>query len=104
MSYKNVIRGIHYDPFTTKLVTAVHGSINQVVVDMRETSDTFLKWESFNLGDNNKSSILIPPGMGNAFYVESEIATYHYKLAYDGDYIDAEDQSMISVAFVQQVL
>ena len=32
LSYKNVIRGIHYDPFTTKLVTAVYGSINQIVV------------------------------------------------------------------------
>lgn len=95
-SYKNVLRGIHGDSKSWKLVSCIQGSIMQVVVDMRKTSDTFLKWESFNLGDNNKSSILIPPGMGNAFYVKSEIATYHYKLAYDGDYIDAEDQFTIS--------
>ena len=36
--------------------------------------------------------VLIPPGCGNAFYVSSEQAVYHYKLAYDGDYIDAAEQ------------
>ena len=40
-SYKNVIRGIHYDSFTTKLVTAIYGSINQIVVDLRQDSPTF---------------------------------------------------------------
>jgi len=30
--------------------------------------------------------------MGNAFLVTKGRATYHYKLAYDGDYVDAESQ------------
>ena len=34
--HKNVIRGIHYDSKTFKLVTAVYGEIDQVVVDMRK--------------------------------------------------------------------
>ena len=33
--------------------------------------------------------------MGNAYYVSSEIAVYHYKLAYKGDYIDAKKQFTI---------
>ena len=37
-------------------------------------------------------SVLLPPGIGNAFYVRSEAAVYHYKLAYLGDYFDAADQ------------
>ena len=28
--------------------------------------------------------------MGNAFYVKSKVALYHYKLAYSGEYIDAD--------------
>ena len=36
--------------------------------------------------------VLIPPGIGNAFYVNSEKATYHYKLAYHGEYVDADEQ------------
>ena len=30
--------------------------------------------------------------MGNSYYVKSENAVYHYKLAYEGDYIDADKQ------------
>ena len=94
-SHKNVLRGIHGDSKSWKLISCVQGSILQVVVDMRKSSRTYLKWQSFNLGDGNKSSVLIPPGMGNAFYVQSEVATYHYKLAYEGDYLDAKDQFTI---------
>ena len=36
--------------------------------------------------------ILLPPKMGNSFFVNSEMAIYHYKLAYEGEYLDAEDQ------------
>ena len=92
MTYKDVIRGIHYDPFTTKLVTAVYGSINQVVVDMREDSPTYKKYLSFRINNDNKFSILIPPMVGNAFRVESDFALYHYKLAYSGEYVDEKNQ------------
>lgn len=92
LSKFNVLRGIHGDSKSWKLVSCVSGNIYQVVVDMRESSETFLTWESFELGDNNRKMILIPPGMGNAFYVKSETAIYHYKLAYDGDYADADEQ------------
>ena len=33
--------------------------------------------------------------MGNAFYVRSSEALYHYKLAYEGDYFDANQQFSI---------
>lgn len=46
----------------------------------------------FVINQDNPISILLPPGIGNAFYVNSEIAVYHYKLAYPGEYLDAEDQ------------
>ncbi len=95
-SNANVLRGIHGDHMSWKLVSCIHGQIMQVVVDMRTSSKTYLKWESFDLGNLNRSMILIPPGMGNAFYVTSSSAIYHYKLAYSGDYIDAEEQFTVS--------
>jgi len=95
-SKKNVLRGIHGDKKSWKIVSCIQGSIMQVVVDMRKSSRTYLKWQSFELGDSCQSSIIIPPGMGNAFFVKSDIATYHYKLAYNGDYIDAEDQFTVA--------
>lgn len=94
-SYKNVIRGIHYDSFTTKLVTAIYGSINQIVVDLRKESPTFKKYLSFKINAENRFSVLIPPMVGNAFMVESDFALYHYKLAYEGEYIDEDKQKTL---------
>ena len=95
-SYKNVLRGIHGDHKSWKLVSCVSGDVMQVAVDMRENSRSLLKWEAYNLGDTDHSMILLPPGFGNAFYVKSAVATYHYKLAYIGDYIDADEQFSIA--------
>ena len=39
---------------------------------------------------------MIPPGMGNGYYVFSPTAVYHYKLAYTGNYIDADQQFTIN--------
>ena len=92
VSNKDVIRGIHYDSYTAKLVTAVYGSIQQVVVDMRVDSPTYKQYLSFDINENNRYSILIPPMVGNGFRVKSKSAVYHYKLSYDGKYQDDTNQ------------
>jgi len=94
-SKHNVLRGIHGDSKSWKLVTCVYGEIQQVVVDMRKNSPTYLQWQDFIINSENQNLILIPPNMGNAYYVKSESAVYHYKLAYEGDYIDADEQFSI---------
>lgn len=91
-SCHNVLRGIHGDVKTYKLVTCVYGEVHQVVVDCRKDSQTYLKWEKFIINENNQQIILIPPNMGNSYYVSSNHAVYYYKLAYDGEYLDAQDQ------------
>ena len=88
----NVLRGIHGDHKSWKLVTAVYGEITQVVVDCRKNSTTYMKYEKFLINKDNQKLILIPPGLGNSYYVSSNEAVYHYKLAYDGEYIDADEQ------------
>ena len=70
VSYKNVINGIHYDNKTFKIVTAVYGAIDQVVVDMRKDSKTYKESLIFNIDDSNRFSILIPPMVGNGFRVK----------------------------------
>ena len=35
--------------------------------------------------------ILIPPGFLNGYYCYTD-SVYHYKLAYEGEYVDANDQ------------
>jgi dTDP-4-dehydrorhamnose 3,5-epimerase len=95
-SKHNVLRGIHGDTKSWKLVTCVHGEIQQVVVDCRKDSSTYKQWQSFIINQHNQLLILIPPHMGNAYYVNSENAVYHYKLAYTGNYIDADEQFSLS--------
>lgn len=91
-SVNNVLRGIHGDSKSWKLVTCVFGEIHQVVVDCRKNSPTYLKWEKFIINKENQALILIPPNMGNSYYVSSAEAVYHYKLAYEGAYFDVGDQ------------
>ncbi|EAH5848756.1 dTDP-4-dehydrorhamnose 3,5-epimerase [Campylobacter upsaliensis] len=92
-SKKDVIRGIHGDTKTYKLATCLYGEILQVVVDCRKESPTYLKYESFNISSKQKKLILIPPFFGNAHYVLGDKeALYYYKWAYEGEYVDAEDQ------------
>ena len=95
-SKNNVLRGIHGDTKSWKLVTCIHGEIQQVVVDCRKDSPTYKQWQEFIINQNNQQLILIPPNMGNAYYVNSINAVYHYKLAYNGDYIDADEQFSLS--------
>jgi dTDP-4-dehydrorhamnose 3,5-epimerase len=91
-SLQNVLRGIHGDTKSWKLVTCVYGEILQVIVDCRKESPTYLKYEQYIINEANPLSVLLPPGIGNSFYVMSRDAVYHYKLAYPGEYLDAEDQ------------
>ena len=94
-SKKNVLRGIHGDSKTWKLVTCVHGDIQQVVVDLRKDSSTYQVWEDFTINQDDQQLILMPPNIGNAYYVKSDVALYHYKLAYKGNYVDADGQFSI---------
>ena len=91
-SFKNVLRGIHGDFKTHKLIQCVYGKVFQVVVDCRKDSNTYLKYDKFILDGNKPLIIHVPPGFGNAFLVQSDYAVYNYKLAYFGDYNDYDKQ------------
>ena len=94
-SRKNVLRGIHGDNKSWKLVTCLYGEIYFVIVDNRESSDTFLQWESMMLTDRNRRQVLIPPGVGNGFLVMSHRSVFHYKWSYEGEYADVDQQFTI---------
>ncbi len=89
---KNVLRGIHGDNSSFKMVSCVYGKIFQVVVDNRPYSETFLKHETFEISHELPTQVLIPPGFGNAFLVLSDFAVYSYSLSYDGEYNDYDNQ------------
>ena len=61
-SSKNVLRGIHGDYKTTKLITCVHGEVYCVIVDNREDSETFSEWSWEILSLHNRNILVLPPG------------------------------------------
>jgi len=79
MSRQNVLRGIHGDTRTWKLVSCLFGSIYLIVVNNDVKSDTYRHWASFTLSDKNNMQILIPPNFGNGHLVLSDSAIFHYK-------------------------
>lgn len=81
ISYRGVIRGLHGDDRTVKLVSCLKGRIYAVVVNYIEGHQQFLEWESFILTGENRLQILIPLRFGNGYQVLSDMAIYHYKLS-----------------------
>ncbi len=68
-SKKNTIRGMHFQIHNpqAKLVTVASGSIYDVVIDLRSDSETFGKWEGFNLNSSDGLSIYISRGFAHGF-------------------------------------
>ena len=69
-SQENVVRGLHFSNSMNgqaKLVTCVHGSVMDVIVDLRKSSTSFLKSVQIELSSMNGNSIYIPTGFGHGF-------------------------------------
>jgi dTDP-4-dehydrorhamnose 3,5-epimerase len=78
-STRHVLRGIHGDSATWKLVSCLFGKFYLVVVNWNKESPQFGKWESFVLSETNRLQVLIPPQFGNGHLVLSDQAIFHYK-------------------------
>jgi dTDP-4-dehydrorhamnose 3,5-epimerase len=79
VSTRNVLRGIHGDNETWKLISCLHGKFYLVVVNCDSESEDFGKWQSFVLSDRNRLQVLVPPKYGNAHLVLSDMSIFHYK-------------------------
>ncbi|MGA2477389.1 MAG: dTDP-4-dehydrorhamnose 3,5-epimerase [Spirochaetia bacterium] len=79
VSTRNVLRGIHGDAETWKLISCLHGKFYLVVVNCDRDSAHFGKWRGFTLSDKNRLQVLVPPMHGNGHLVLSETAIFHYK-------------------------
>ena len=78
-AYYGVLKGIHGDQETWKLISCLHGKFYLVVLNYDEGSPYFGKWESFVLSDRNHYQILVPPKHGNGHLCLSKKSIFHYK-------------------------
>lgn len=79
ISTKYVLRGIHGDQTTYKLLSCLHGKLYFVVVNCDTESPNFGQWQSFILSDVTRMQVLVPPKFGNAYLVLSDKALFCYK-------------------------
>lgn len=78
-----VIRGLHYqkDIYSqAKLIRVTNGKILDVVVDLRKDSDTYKKYFSIELSDQNNLQLFVPKGFAHGFATLSNSAKVIYKV------------------------
>lgn len=85
VSRRHVLRGIHGDDKTWKLISCLQGSFYMVVINNDPQSSQYRKWTSFTLSETNRLQVLVPPKFGNGHVVMSEQAIFHYKQTTDYD-------------------
>jgi dTDP-4-dehydrorhamnose 3,5-epimerase len=78
-STRGVLRGIHGDERTWKLISCLQGSFYLVVLNHDQSSPQFGRWQAFTLSDRNRLQVLVPPRHGNGHLVLTEQAIFSYK-------------------------
>ena len=92
-SSKGVVRGLHFqkDPkCQAKIVEVIQGSAIDVVVDIREDSETYGKWLKVLLTPENNRQLYVPRGFAHGFVSLEDDTVFQYLI--DNDYAkDLED-------------
>jgi dTDP-4-dehydrorhamnose 3,5-epimerase len=82
MSNANVVRGLHGqkgEHAQAKLVRVVQGAVNDVVVDVRPDSPSYLQHIVVELSAENKTSLFLPVGCVHGFAVLKDHTIFQYK-------------------------
>jgi dTDP-4-dehydrorhamnose 3,5-epimerase len=87
-SKKGVVRGLHLSVGATgqaKWITCLAGEINDVIVDLRPNSPSFLKMEIVTLSPSSGLSLSIPAGIAHGFasLKEDSIVAYLVSTPFD---------------------
>lgn len=75
------LRGMHYQakPFEEdKMVQCIHGKIYDVIVDIRPSSSTYLKWIGVELSQHNNHILYVPKGFAHGFQTLEDDCTLLY--------------------------
>lgn len=83
------VRGLHFQHpphHETKIVGCPAGRIYDVAVDLRAGSPTYLQWFGAELSEQNRLSLVIPPGCAHGFQtlVDGAEALYFVTAPYEG--------------------
>jgi dTDP-4-dehydrorhamnose 3,5-epimerase len=93
-STKNVIRGLHGDEITWKLITCVSGRFLLALVDCDSNSISYRMKDTFLLDDKKRTQILVPNNFANGHLCLSDSCIFYYKWS---QYYDAEGREEFTV-------
>lgn len=82
VSIKGVLRGLHFQnpPFEQgKLIRVAKGSVKDVVVDIRNNSQSYGKHFSVILSEENGLMLWVPPGFAHGFLTLEDNTMFMYK-------------------------
>ncbi len=82
--HTGTLRGMHFqeEPHgEVKLVSCVKGAIFDVIVDLRPSSPTRLRWAAFELSENNGRQLYIPKGFAHGFLTLCDNVTVNYLIS-----------------------
>ena len=79
ISTKHVLRGLHGDSKTTKLISCLQGDILLAVADLRDGSPSYLQTRLYALNDKNRKQVVVPAGCINGHLVLSDTCIFSYK-------------------------
>lgn len=79
ISHQHVLRGLHGDNKTWKLIQCLYGEVFFALVDNNPASPTYLRHETYLLNDTNRLQVLVPPGFVNGYLCLTERCIFSYK-------------------------
>jgi dTDP-4-dehydrorhamnose 3,5-epimerase len=99
---KGTIRGLHlqrspYDQ--SKFVRVLRGKILDVVVDLRPSSESYLKVFSFELDSEDKNALFVPKGFAHGFITLQDHTEVYYKV----DQVYSKDHE-VTIDFSDSIL
>ncbi len=81
---KHTLRGMHFQTGTAaedKLVQCVHGSIYDVIIDLRKESKTYGKYFGIELSAENGKMLLVPKGFAHGLLTLTENVSVLYQVS-----------------------
>ncbi len=79
----NTLRGMHFqrEPYgETKLIRCEAGAAYDVLLDLRPSSDTYRKWEAFELTPENGRQLHVGPGIAHGFQTLEDETVLSYQI------------------------
>jgi dTDP-4-dehydrorhamnose 3,5-epimerase len=81
---KATLRGMHLQMpprAETKLVRCTQGAIYDVIIDLRQDSETYLQWFGIELTAENRQALYIPKGFAHGFQTLEDNTEVFYQIS-----------------------